>query len=176
MIDATAPDFLPRPQRWTDLLARYNTDRMEAVGRRVPFRTGPHFLPAMLAALVLAHSQVAIEPRPKKPVGEITHPTLRVDSNLVLVPITVVDPRNHPITGLEQANFRVFDDGVERAITAFAMEDEPVALGLIFDHSGSVAGIRRNEAETTRMFLKTSNPGDEYFLVVFADRPELAVP
>jgi Ca-activated chloride channel family protein len=140
---------------------------MEAVGNR--------FLPAMLAAFALAHSQVAIEPRPK-PAEPIARPNLRVDSNLVLVPVSVMDGRDHPVTGLERENFRVFDDGVERAITSFAMEDEPVALGLIFDRSGSVSGIRRNEAETTRLFLKTSNPEDEYFLVVFSSRPELAVP
>jgi VWFA-related protein len=133
------------------------------------------FLPAMLAVLALARAQVAIEPRPK-PAERIPHPNLRVESNLVLVPVSVVDERNHPITGLERENFRVFDEGVERPITAFAMEDEPVALGLVFDHSGSVTGVMHNEAETTRMFLNTSNPGDEYFLVVFASRPELAVP
>jgi VWFA-related protein len=129
------------------------------------------WLAAMLLALSAARAQVGIEPRPKP-----THPNLRAESNLVLVPVTVVDVRNHPVTGLERENFRVFDDGVERRITAFAMEDEPVALGLIFDHSGSVAGIRRNEARTTSMFLATSNPEDDYFLVVFASRPELTVP
>jgi Ca-activated chloride channel homolog len=140
---------------------------MEAVGNR--------FLPAMLAAFALARAQVAFEPRPK-PAEHMTRPDLRAESNLVLVPVSVADQRDHPVTGLNRENFRVFDDGVERAITAFAMEDEPVAVGLIFDHSGSVAGIRRNEAETTRLFMKTSNPQDEYFLVVFASRPELAVP
>jgi Ca-activated chloride channel family protein len=131
-------------------------------------------IPPMLGAFALAFAQVAIEPRTKA--SERIRPNLRVDSNLVLVPVSVVDQRDHPVTGLEQGNFRVFDDGVERTITTFAMEDEPVALGLVFDHSGSVANIRRNEAETTRLFLKTSNPEDEYLLVTFASRPELAVP
>ncbi len=90
-----------------------------------------------------------------------------------------MDQREHPVTGLERGNFRVFDDGVERAITSFAMEDEPVALGLIFDRSGSVNGIRhpvKAKRYDARLFLKTSNPEDEYFLVAFASRPELAVP
>lgn len=148
--------------------AGYNTGRMEAVGNRM--------LPAMFAAFALAHAQqVNIEPRIKPPEHAL-RPILRVDSDLVLVPVSVMDQRNHPVTGLGRENFRVFDDGVERTITAFAMEDEPVAIGLIFDHSGSVASIRRVEAETTRLFLKTSNPEDEYFLVAFAGRPELAVP
>ena len=150
-----------------DLIPQYNTEKMEAVGNR--------FLPAMLAAFALARAQVAIEPR-AKPVEHTSRPNLRVDTDLVLVPVSVVDQRDHPVTGLQRENFRIFDDGVKRVVTTFAMEDEPVAIGLIFDHSGSVAGIRRNEAETTRLFLKTSNPDDEYFLVSFADRPELAAP
>jgi Ca-activated chloride channel homolog len=130
---------------------------------------------AMLAARSLSRAQIAVEPRPK-PAEPVIRPNLRTDSNLVLIPVTVVDARNHPVTGLERENFRIFDDGVERPIAAFAMDDEPVALGLVFDHSGSVAGILRNEVLTTRMFLKTSNPDDDYFLVVFASQPELAVP
>jgi VWFA-related protein len=103
-------------------------------------------------------------------------PQLRVDSDLVLVPVSVVDQRNHPVTGLERDHFRIFDDGVERTITSFATDDEPVALGLILDISSSVSGLRPNEAETARLFLKTAQPEEEYFLVVFASRPELAVP
>lgn len=172
IIAATNDTSRQHPRCWTERLAQYNTNRMEGADFRSPNR----LIPVILAAVVLAHSQVNIEPRPKRPTGNVTRPNLRVDSNLVLVPVTVVDQRNHPVTGLERENFHVFDDGVQRAITTFAMEDEPVALGLIFDHSGSVADVRRNEAETTRMFLKTSNPEDEYFLVVFASQPELTVP
>src|SRR5579863_10150088 len=165
-------------RRWSGSGHGYNTDRMSAVGRGAHSRNWPHFLLFWIlacAAFPLPGSQATIEPRPK-PSAPGTRPDLRVDSNLVLVPVSVVDERNHPVTGLERENFRVFDDGVERTITSFAMEDEPVAQGLVFDHSGSVAGVMRNEVETARMFLKTSNPEDQYFLVVFASRPELAVP
>lgn len=130
---------------------------------------------AILAAGALACLQDGPQPPPRGQ-GQSARPNLRVDSNLVLVPVSVADQRNHPITGLEKENFRVFDDGAPRAITAFAMQDEPVAIGLIFDHSGSVSGIRRNEAETVRTFLKTSNPEDEYSLISFADSPKVVVP
>jgi len=143
--------------------------------------THSRLLPALAicvaAAIPMCQAQVAIEPRPKPPAKTAQpRPNLRVDSNLVLVPVAVVDQRNHPVTGLTKENFRVFDAGVERTITTFAMEDEPIAAGLIFDHSSSVAGVVGNELEATRLFLQTSNPADEYFLVVFASRPELAVP
>jgi Ca-activated chloride channel homolog len=101
---------------------------------------------------------------------------LRADSNLVLVPVAVVDQHNHPVTGLAKENFRVFDNGTERTISDFAMEDEPIAVGLVFDHSGSVGGAIGSEAAATRLFLETSNPDDEFFLVIFADRPEVTLP
>jgi VWFA-related protein len=106
----------------------------------------------------------------------VPRPNLRVDSDLILVPVSVVDQQNHPVTGLTRENFRVFDDGVERTLTNFAMEDEPVAVGLVFDHSGSVMQVMHNESVATSTFLKISNPADEYFLVEFASKPEVAVP
>ena len=101
---------------------------------------------------------------------------LRADSNLVLVPVAVVDQHNHPVTGLAKENFRVFDNGTERPISDFAMEDEPVAVGLVFDHSGSVGRAIGPEAAATRLFLETSNPDDEFFLVIFASHPEVTLP
>jgi VWFA-related protein len=119
---------------------------------------------AILATLAMAYAQIA--PRP----------SLRVDSDLILVPVAVVDQQNHPVTGLTRENFRLFDNGVERPLSTFAMEDEPVAVGLVFDHSGSVMRVMHNESVATSTFLKISNPADEYFLVEFASKPEVAVP
>ena len=50
-----------------------------------------------------------------------------MDTNLVLVPVSVNDPLNRPVSGLEKENFRVFEDKVEQEITQFAMDDEPIA-------------------------------------------------
>jgi len=38
----------------------------------------------------------------------------RVDSDLVLIPVSVTDSRNHAITGLRRDAFRVFDDKAEQ--------------------------------------------------------------
>ena len=53
---------------------------------------------------------------------------IRVDVNLVLVPVTVCNPYNQPVTGLEKEHFKLFDDKVEQTITQFSMDDEPVAV------------------------------------------------
>lgn len=101
---------------------------------------------------------------------------LRVDSTLVLVPVEVSDGIGRPVNGLEKQNFHVFDDDVEQHIVSFAMEDDPIAVCLVFDISGSMAldlpGMRR----AAKQFFKTSNPGDEFCLVELASTAHLAVP
>ena len=89
------------------------------------------------ALLAVRAQQVTITPRPKpepKEEGQRT-PNIRVESRLVLIPVTVNDPLNRPVSGLEKENFRVYDDKVEQTITQFAMDDEPIAAGLVFDRS-----------------------------------------
>jgi len=131
---------------------------------------------AMLAAPAL-FGQVAVEPR-AKPAPEPARPkaSLRVDTNLVLVPVTVCDPMNRPVTGLEKEHFRIFDDKIEQTLTHFAMDDEPVAVGLVFDISGSMGPKLRLSRMAAAAFFKTANPEDEFFLVEFNDTPRLMVP
>jgi VWFA-related protein len=129
-----------------------------------------------LAALSAA-AQVAVAParKPQSPPAAPA-PGLRVDSNLVLVPTSVYDRSNRPIGGLGKQSFRIFDDGVEQAITHFSMDDEPLAVGLVFDVSGSMGpGLRRSRF-AAHLFFETANPEDEFCLVEFADRPKLVTP
>src|SRR5580704_13612526 len=130
-------------------------------------------------ALPLAfYGQVAIQPR-EKPVPKGTptdKPTLRVDSSLVLVPVSVNDPLNRPVSGLEKENFRVFDDQVEQTISQFSMDDEPVTVGLVFDTSGSMGAKLSRSRMAAVEFFKTANPEDQFFLVEFDSSPRLEVP
>ena len=48
--------------------------------------------------------------------------TIKVDVRQVLVPVVVMDPQGHHVTGLTQADFRIFEDGVEQKIAAFSVE------------------------------------------------------
>jgi VWFA-related protein len=125
------------------------------------------------------YGQVAVIPRPKPvPPGEEKRPSanLRIDTNLVLVPVSVYDPSNRPVTGLEKEHFRIFDDKVEQTLTHFAMDDEDVAVGIVLDTSGSMGPKLRRSKAAAAAFFQTANPNDEFFLVEFNDQPRLAVP
>ncbi len=130
-----------------------------------------------LAFALWLPGQVTLTPRPKAPSKEENLPeaNIRVSSTLILVPVTVNDPLNRPVSGLEKENFRVFEDKVEQPISTFAMDDEPVAVGLVFDTSGSMGEKLKRSRMAAREFFRLSNPEDEYFLVEFDDSPRLEV-
>src|SRR6267143_3203639 len=102
--------------------------------------------------------------------------SVHVDVNLALVHVSVTDPHNRPITGLEPDNFRVFEDNIEQEVVNFSSEDVPVSLGVIFDLSGSMAKNLRYAKEAAAQFFKTANSQDEGFLIGFGTHAELFSP
>ncbi len=101
---------------------------------------------------------------------------IHVNRTLVLINVTVTDPLNRFVTGLEKEHFRLFEDKVEQQITDFSAEDAPISIGLVFDTSGSMGQKLQKSRQAATEFFKTANPSDEFFLVQFNDRPQLAVP
>jgi Ca-activated chloride channel family protein len=99
--------------------------------------------------------------------------TVHIDVDLALVNVTVTDPFNRLVTGLELDNFRVFEDNIEQEVVNFSAEDVPISIGVIFDFSGSMANKVGKAREAAVQFFKTANPQDEFFLVSFNERAEL---
>ncbi len=128
-------------------------------------------LPAVIAART-SRGQNPQEPSADKPDKKNT--TLKVDVDLVLVNATVTDSLNRYVSGLEQEHFQIREDKVEQKISYFSSEDVPISLGVIFDVSGSMKDKISTARDAAVTFLKTGNPEDEYFLVEFANRPEVA--
>jgi len=105
--------------------------------------------------------------------GAIKAQEYRVDSRLVLVPVTVVDGRGAHIRGLTKESFAVFEDGHPQAIAAFYTEDTPCAVGLVMDVSGSLKRWLDREKDSIHAFLELSNPQDEYFVTTVASTPSV---
>jgi Ca-activated chloride channel family protein len=126
--------------------------------------------PALAVAQVLASDDVKHDTP-----GQVTKPgqSVHIDVDLALVNVTVTDPYNRLVTGLEPDNFRVFENNVEQEIQYFSSEDVPISIGVIFDFSGSMANKVGKAKEAALQFFKTANPQDEFFLVSFNDRAEV---
>jgi Ca-activated chloride channel family protein len=123
-------------------------------------------------------AQVTIEPRAKPSVRAEAAPkaNIRVDSTLVLIPVTVTDPMNRFVTGLEKENFKILEDHKEQDLTQFSSEDAPLSVGVVFDCSGSMGSKLDKSRQAVAQFFKTANPEDEFFLVEFHDSAELSQP
>ena len=162
---------------------------------RIMLRTRAHALvPCLSLWLVLAFAfslspalwaqnqadDVHIRPRvePEQPQDQIdpalkTHTKpMKVDVDLVLVPVTITDPMNRLVTGLDKDNFAVFEGKDPQEIRHFSSEDAPVSLGVIFDMSGSMSSKIERAREAVVEFFKTANPADEFFMITFADKPD----
>jgi len=97
---------------------------------------------------------------------------LKVAVDLVLVPVTITDPMNRLVTGLDRENFALTEGTDLQEIKNFSSEDAPVSLGVIFDVSGSMSSKIEKSREAVIEFFKTANPQDEFFMIAFADKPE----
>src|ERR1700722_16820862 len=141
---------------------------------------------AALAAAALAVGREAAQEAPveivpttrPKAAAAVPEPkaNIRVYTNVVLVPVTVTDPLNRFVGGLEQTDFKVFEDEAEQKIVSFGGEDTPLSIGIVFDTSGSMGDKLRMSRVAVAEFFKLANPEDEGFLVEFSNRPELVVP
>jgi len=98
---------------------------------------------------------------------------IRKQVDLVLVPVTITDERDRLLTGLQEDNFQVFDGKHRQQIKHFSSEDAPVSLGIVLDLSSSMASKMEWARQAVLEFCKAANPADEFFMVSFADRPEL---
>ena len=98
---------------------------------------------------------------------------LRSDVDVVLVPVTVTDAMNRPVLGLDQEKFQLYEGDEPQHIRYFSTEDAPLSIGILLDLSKSMSNKIDAAREALSEFFKTSNPDDDYFVITFADRPQM---
>ena len=102
-------------------------------------------------------------------------PQIHVNSDLVIIPVTVTDHKGTIVGGLQKEHFALYDDKVEQAITHFASEDAPVSISLVLDTSDSMHPKLKKAREAAAALLNNANPEDEFSLVEFNQVARLAV-
>ena len=122
----------------------------------------------VVAFAVLLGSCALATAQPLKP-SEGSH--FRVATNLILIPVTVMDARGAIINGLDKEHFTILDDRQPQAITAFYAEDAPCSVGIVLDISGSMKDKLDLEKAAVHTFLESSNPEDNFFLLTVSSSP-----
>lgn len=105
--------------------------------------------------------------------GSLLH-VIKTDVKLVLVPVSVTDPRQRLVTGLRAENFQLFEGKKPQEIRHFSSEDVPVSIGIVLDSSGSMRAKMNRVRDAVNQFCEAANPQDEFFMIEFSDVPRLA--
>ena len=122
-----------------------------------------------------AQDEVAGPLSPRFKASSSGAPVLRSRTDLVLVPVTVLDSTQRVVDGLQPDNFFLADNRAPQTIKYFSHEDTPLSLTVVLDASGSMATKIEETRQAAIELLKTSNEEDEFGLVVFGDKPRVAV-
>lgn len=90
-------------------------------------------------------------PRPTPPEDEV----IKVNSRLIVVPVSVTDANGLPVTGLTAADFRVLEENRPQTLESVGSADVvPLEIALLFDVSASTDKMFRFQQETAAKFLK----------------------
>jgi len=96
--------------------------------------------------------------------------TFSINVGLVVLPITVLNKSGRCISGLEEKDFRIYEDGVPQKIQVFDHKDIPVAVGLVIDNSSSMVPKRPEVISAALDLAESSNPEDQIFVIHFYEK------
>ncbi len=92
---------------------------------------------------------------------------IRINTQLVDVPVAVRSANGLPLRDLKAANFVVYEDGKQQKIEDFSTSAEPFEVALLLDTSGSTRGDLKLIQRAAGYFIDSLRPGDRVSVIAF---------
>ena len=118
--------------------------------------------PLLMFVIGISVCAFAQTPKPTE-----TEEIIRVDTQLVDVPVAVVSAGGMPVRGLKSSNFIITEDGKRQEITEFSTTTEPFEVALLLDTSGSTQADLRLIQTAAQSFVASLRPGDRVAIVAY---------
>src|SRR5687768_700305 len=116
------------------------------------FRSIIFILPIIFTFCFTAKAQI---PPPPPPTVDNSNEVIKIDSRLVVVPVSVLDANGQAVTGLTTRDFRVLEENKRQEIAEVSdAEKVPLEIALLFDISASTDPMFKFEQETAAKFLR----------------------
>ena len=119
----------------------------------------------LLVCLFLGSSPLLCAQENERPVEE--EETIRVETNLVSIPVSVRDRKGRFVTNLRQEDFQIFENGVRQEIRHFAPIEQPFSVVLLIDTSGSTKLRLKEIQEAAIAFVEQLRPADRVLPIAF---------
>ncbi len=97
---------------------------------------------------------------------------IRVDTQLIDVPITAFTPKGEAVRGLKQSNFIIYEDGKRQEISEFSAVSEPFEVALLLDTSGSTRNELGLIQRAAKGFISSLRPGDRVSVLAYKTERE----
>ena len=97
----------------------------------------------------------------------------KAGTDLVLLNVTVADAAGHLVTGLNQEDFQVYEDGVLQTVTNFSREPLPIALSIALDTSTSMERKLPVAQEAAAGFVRRLTPKDVAQIIDFDSQAQI---
>jgi Ca-activated chloride channel family protein len=134
-----------------------NKEKIPKTSTRKVKSTNPSAEPSSSATPAKSKSQGSdVQSAPKESSSDEVDDsdTIRVISNLVPIPASVVDSKGIAVTGLKLEDFELRVDGQLKAISDMTRAETSVRLVMLFDNSGSLDYAREFEKQAARHFFR----------------------
>ena len=115
------------------------------------------------------------KPKPTPTPAPIEYDIVRVNSNLVVVPVSVTDAQGQPVLGLQPTDFHIEEDGKPQQIAQLGNPEQvPLDIALLVDVSGSVVARFDFEQKAAASFIKqVLKPDDRATVFAIDNKPRL---
>ena len=121
----------------------------------------------------LAFSAFAQTTSPTPPQKQAEEDVIKIDSRLVVVPVSVLDSGGQPVFGLKANDFRVSEDNKSQEVAQVSdAEKVPLEIALLFDISATTNPMFNFEQEIAAKFLQeVMRPQDRATIFTVGERP-----
>ncbi len=97
---------------------------------------------------------------------------VRIDTQLIDVPVVITDKSGKPLVDLKQSNFVLYEDGKKQEITDFNATSAPFEVALLLDTSGSTRSDLQLIQRAAAGFIASLRPGDKVSVIAFRSSQE----
>lgn len=127
--------------------------------------------------LVYGNSRTTGQPGPTPtPAIDDSDEVIKIETNLVTMPVSVLDRDGRFISGLQQRDFKIFENGVEQKLDYFQSVEQPFTVIMLIDVSPSTQ-FRIDEIQRAAMaFVDQLRPSDRVVVIAFDESVHVLTP
>jgi Ca-activated chloride channel homolog len=101
---------------------------------------------------------------------------IKINTNLVSVPVVVTDRQGRYVSGLNAEDFTIYHDGVKQTISFFGAEEEPLNVAILLDSSRSALDALELIQDAAQDFIRLLQPADRAMVVSFDNAVNVLCP